>query len=288
MAVQKNFFIFVSDNTINVMAKRGKIVQKTPEEHAQMLVESAIRDKERAIELGNLPLNPTRTFKVGDRVHFGAHREVYVRQVYRDGLYYLCEAIDVQRDRYRPPSNEFHIQSWFEIFPYGCNGNSDFTQKDDLFIRQLNSTVRSLLLMTYAEHAGVDFNVDYQREHVWTLDDKVALIDSIFNNVDIGKFLFTQRHESHPGKYYEVIDGKQRLTALCEFYEDRFQYKGYYFSQLSGMDKDKFQCHGITYGILENPTLKNIYKSFIKMNTCGKPMEHKHIDKVKKMLEDLK
>jgi hypothetical protein len=270
------------------MVKRKQISKITPEEHAQMLVDSAIRDKEMSIERGIMPLNPTRKFNIGDRVHLGAHHEVYVRQIYRDGLYYLCEAIAVQREKNKPPSNEFHVEGWFEILPYGCSGDSKFRQEEDLYIRQSNSSLDSLLFMVYGEHAGVDFNADYQREHVWTLDDKVALIDSIFNNVDIGKFLFTQRRESHPGKYYEVIDGKQRLTALCEFYEDRFQYKGYYFSQLSPLDKNKFLGHGISYGTLENPTLEKIYKSFIKMNTCGKPMDHKHIEKVQKLLNELK
>jgi hypothetical protein len=269
------------------MAKR--ISKITPEEHAQMLVASAIKEMERGLELGILPLNPTRKFNIGDRVHMGAHEEVYVREIYKDGLYYLCEAIGVKRQKDVPPSNELHIEGWYEIWPYGkSNGNSQFRQVEDLYIRNLNGDIDSLLYMVYGSYAGVDFDGEYQREHVWTLEDKEALIDSIFNNVDIGKFLFAQRRESHPGKYYEVIDGKQRLTALCEFFEDRFTYRGYYFSELSFTDKQKFRSHGVAYGYLENPTLENIYKSFIKMNTCGKPMDHKHIDKVKKLLEDLK
>jgi hypothetical protein len=140
----------------------------------------------------------------------------------------------------------------------------------------------------YGTHAGVDFNVEYQRDHVWTLEDKRDLLESIFNNVDIGKFVFVQRDESHRGKYYEILDGKQRLTALREFYEDRFEYKGVVFSRLSAMDKHKILGHPITYGFLENPSERGIYTSFIKLNTCGKPMDHKHIDKVKKLLEDLK
>jgi uncharacterized protein with ParB-like and HNH nuclease domain len=123
---------------------------------------------------------------------------------------------------------------------------------------------------------------------VWQLADKVALIDSIFNNIEIGKFVFVQKHESTQGKYYEVIDGKQRLTAICEFYEDRFKYKGKYFSELSNKDRWKFLNHNISYGYLENPTKEAIYSTFIKMNTCGRPMDTKHIDKVKKLLKEIK
>jgi len=81
-----------------------------------------------------------------------------------------------------------------------------------------------------------------------------------------------------------VLDGKQRLTALREFYEDRFEYNGVVFSRLSGMDKHKILSHPITYGFLENPDKRGIYTSFIKLNTCGRPMSMKHIDKVQQQL----
>jgi uncharacterized protein with ParB-like and HNH nuclease domain len=136
-------------------------------------------------------------------------------------------------------------------------------------------------------HAGVDFDVDYQREHVWTLDDKVALIDSIYNNIDIGKFLFAERSMGHEGKLYEIIDGKQRLTAICEFYEGRFMYNGFYFAELSNADKSKFEGHGIAWGYLQNPTKKAVYETFIKLNTSGRPMKNEDIDKVKKLLDEL-
>ena len=136
-------------------------------------------------------------------------------------------------------------------------------------------------------HPGVDFDVEYQREHVWELTDKVALIDSIFNNIDIGKFVFVQRSFNTREKLYEIIDGKQRLTALREFYEDRFQYKGYFFSELNPVDKNNFENHSIVYGYLENPDKRAIFETFIKLNTTGRPMENKDIQKVKKLLDEL-
>jgi len=266
------------------MAKRK---QKTQEELLQELLERNIADNQRAVDLGLTPPNPTRHFKVGERVNLGAHKEVYVREIHSDGLFYTCEAIGVKRERGRPPVDEFHVQPWHELYKYDSVQETQFTKEDKYHIRQLNSGIDSLLHMVYASHAGVDFDVDYQREHVWELEDKVALIDSIFNNVDIGKIVFVQLREDVEGKYYQVLDGKQRLTALCEFYEDRFPYKGVYFSQLSHRDKHTFKNHGITYGFLENPDKCGIYESFIKLNTCGKPMDHKHIDKVRDLLNKL-
>jgi len=265
------------------MAKKRNVL--TPEEHAEKKLQSELKDIKENLDWGIIPRNPTRKFNIGDRVQWGAHQETYVREIYEDGLYYKLESISVQRDRFNPPSNEFHLLSWVDVFPYNASQPTSFTKKETYFLRLSNTSLDSLLYKVYG--AGVDFDVDYQREHVWELTDKIALIDSIFNNVDIGKFVFVQRNMGHEGKLYEIIDGKQRLTAIQEFYEDRFKYNGFYYSQLSPEDKSKFKNHGITYGYLENPDKRAIFELFIKLNTCGKPMASKHIDKVKKMLNEL-
>ena len=37
----------------------------------------------------------------------------------------------------------------------------------------------------------------------------------------------------------------------------------------------------------DNPNKEAIFDSFIKLNTCGKPMAKKHIDYVKKLMSEL-
>jgi len=265
------------------MTKKKIVID--PQKHAEMLLEREFTEIKENIAFGILPLNPTRFFKVGEQVQFGAHHETYIREIFENGLYYKVESIGVQRERDKPPVNEFYVLGWHDIFPIGCSGQTKFAKKEEHFLSLSNTSLESLLFKVYG--AGVDFDVDYQRDHVWTLADKIALIDSIFNNIDIGKFVFVQRNMGYNGKLYEVIDGKQRLTAIYEFYEDRFQYNGFYYSQLSFEDKNKFKNHGITYGYLENPNKRSIFETFIKLNTCGKPMALKHIDKVKKLLDEL-
>ena len=72
------------------------------------------------------------------------------------------------------------------------------------------------------------------RGNVWDIEDKVKLIDSIFNNIDVGKFAFIKVPYKDNSPSYECLDGKQRVTALIEFYEGRFEYKGlkYYHSNI--------------------------------------------------------
>jgi hypothetical protein len=265
------------------MKKRKKIDSIA---HQESLLQSSIRDIELNIDYGILPLNPTRKFSVGERVCYGAHKETYIREIFRDGLYYRIENINVQRERDKPPANEQQIIEWHDLLPYiDTRKNTSFCKEETYRITQLNSSISSLLNMVY--HSGVDFDVEYQREHVWSLDDKHDLIASIFDNIDIGKFVFIQRLFSFKGKLYKILDGKQRLRTIAEFYEDRFKYNGFYYSELSGMDKNKFENYSVFYGYLINPNKKTIFEAFIKLNTCGKPMAKKHIDRVKKLLDEI-
>lgn len=264
------------------MAKK-KVID--PEKHQKEMMSYELRNIRERLVFGILPKNPTRFFIVDERVQWGALDETYIREVCEDGLYYIIESIAVSRDRYNPPANETRYAEWHEIFKYNQNKPTAFRKEEEHFIRFANSGLNSLLNMVY--FFGVDFDVDYQRDHVWALDDKVALIDSIFNNIDIGKFVFVERNLKYEGKLYEIIDGKQRLTAICEFVEGRFPYKGIYFAEMSNSDKNKITNHGISYGCLQNPTRRAIFETFIKLNTCGRPMENKDIDKVKKLLNEL-
>ena len=247
-----------------------------------------IRECEEAIVNDILTTPPNRrAYKVGQRVQWGNHKETYIREVFKNGMYYLTETIGVVRERNGTPKNEKHIQTWTELLPFQAHKGTSFAKEEKVYIRILNSPLSSLIHMVHAKHAGVDMDVDYQREHVWSKADKIALIDSVFNNIEIGKFVFVQRNMRVAGKLYEILDGKQRLTAITEFVEDRLKYRGYYFSELSYHDQYKFTDTNVSYGYLENPSKEAIFETFIKLNTCGKPMANKHINHVKQLLSEL-
>ena len=257
-----------------------------PEVRKKEMLEQESRDMREKIAVGILPQKPTRFFAIDERVQWGALEETYIRQIYEGGLYYLIESIDVKRYRDQPAENEIRYMEWIDIYKYNNRKPTKFAKPEEHRITMLNSGISSLLNMVY--HSGVDFDVDYQRDHVWTLDDKIALIDSIFNNIDIGKFVFIQRSFGVEGKIYEILDGKQRLTAIAEFVEGRFEYNGCTFADLSSYDKNRFENHPIAWGYLERPTKRAVYETFIKLNTCGRPMKNEDIDKVKNLLKELK
>jgi hypothetical protein len=80
----------------------------------------------------------------------------------------------------------------------------------------------------FKNRSKIDFDPDFQRTaRVWKERDKIFLIDSILNGFDIPKIYvadFTKRNIpslNKRNKDYAVIDGKQRLTAICAFFDNR-------------------------------------------------------------------
>jgi hypothetical protein len=72
---------------------------------------------------------------------------------------------------------------------------------------------------------------EYQRRHRWGVERKSRLIESFLMNVPVPPVFLYERDLAR----YEVMDGRQRLTALSEFYADKFELKGLqYWTELNG------------------------------------------------------
>jgi hypothetical protein len=71
----------------------------------------------------------------------------------------------------------------------------------------------------------------YQRRHRWSVERKSRLIESFLMNVPVPPVFLYERDLAR----FEVMDGRQRLTALREFYADEFELAGLqYWSALDG------------------------------------------------------
>lgn len=83
----------------------------------------------------------------------------------------------------------------------------------------------------YREYREENFVVNrrYQRKLVWTLEEKVRLVDSIINGYPIPLFLFATRTDSAGRKHYEILDGMQRLHSIFSYIENLFDFEGKFF-----------------------------------------------------------
>ena len=231
---------------------------------------------------------PSYFFKVGDKVRYGAMKECVVDEVLYNGKVYGLKCIATNNNYGHSYDYEtYRVAMWTEVRPLE-SGDTTFAENQDVKLYFNNSTIDSLIHKHY--HFGIDFNPDYQRGYVWEQEDKELLIDSVFKNIDIGKFVFIRLSDTewtNRNLGYEILDGKQRLSTLIEFYEDKITYKGKYFNELSWKDKNVFLDHMISVAEVKETDRKTVLKYFLMLNRTGKAMDESHLNEVEQMLKEL-
>ena len=227
--------------------------------------------------LSHIP-EPAYLFNVGDSVRIGCLRDVVIKEVCENGKFYKIE-YSIEHNNYGNPYLETGIESyreWYKLRPFS-KATESLIQNDDVRLQFYNTSIESLFSKSY--YFGVEMNPEYQRDYVWDETDKLKLIDSIFHNIDIGKFCFI--HNGHSSEeMYEILDGKQRMRAILDFYENRFAYKGMYFNDLCPKDQSWFENFSISVAEVEKTDQKTVLKYFLMLNDTGKKMSQEHIQKV--------
>lgn len=244
--------------------------------------------KFRALEyIENLP-DPTYKFNVGDKVSIGNIKDAVILESLENGKVYKIDYTGVNNNYGHPiiKEHETNYWDWLSIRPLQDRIGEGFIKNDDLRLHYSQCQISEIFGKKY--HFGLEMDADYQRDYVWELEDKQKLIDSIFNNVDIGKFVFIHLEwEEHPLNYsYEVLDGKQRINAITEFYENRFAYKGFFFNQLSKREQWHLREYHINVAEISKITKEQKIRYFLLLNTSGKVMDAEHLKNVEKMLEE--
>ena len=64
------------------------------------------------------------------------------------------------------------------------------------------------------EDDDLELNPSYQRDRVWSTSDSQRLVDSVLRGIPLPSIILNQRMNSHD---QEIVDGKQRLTAILRF-----------------------------------------------------------------------
>ena len=279
----------------------------SPEQKEELKKQEAIAHAARSLESGKKELvervewgfikAPTRQFEIGEEVENGAHDHTVIADKDLDGTIYRIE------HKYVTPKDTHGFRragqvvdssrwvAWQDVFkkrtPEELAKIPRFEPVDDVRFNYSQQTISSFHSLVY--YFGMDLNPDYQRELVWDLEDKLKLVDSIFSNVDIGKFAFIRRSYDRTGNstphLYEILDGKQRLSTIIEFMEDRFKWRGFFYSELHNKDQWHFDNYKIAVAETDNMSKEQIYRYFLKLNTGGKPIATEHLDKIEALLK---
>lgn len=79
---------------------------------------------------------------------------------------------------------------------------------------------RNQPLFSFYGDDAVDWVLDapYQRQPVWTLADRLLLMESVFEHLPIGAIYVNRRHWGE--RNIQVVDGQQRIRAIRAFAAD--------------------------------------------------------------------
>jgi len=154
-----------------------------------------------------------------------------------------------------------------------------------------NSLARrmSMQLKSINRNKKIDFDVylpskdkNLQRGLVWNLEQKRELIWSVIIGRNIPDLSFINRYDDT----IEVIDGKQRLNTLLDFYNNKFTIEEdgieYYLKDMSEEYRDLFDKYYINYNEIlewESPYTDDFKVEWFKqINFAGTPQEKEHLD----------
>lgn len=171
------------------------------------------------------------------------------------------------------------------------NINKEVLTKENKWYHTLeftpNMAMKLIDVYRYYLNEEIDLNPFYQRNLVWTKKQKLAYIMAIFKKGIETKPTFIVNVVKN--KKIEVLDGKQRLTTLLDFIEDKIKLEnGKVFSELSEEDKKTILLHQVRYtriikqGYNDDLTNKEKVELFLEINELGTKMDDKHIEKIKK------
>jgi hypothetical protein len=204
---------------------------------------------------------------------------------------------------YNAPRISFYNQDISSLLwraGYDHDKNNSFSQRRKFITDKCAESDRPYI---GTSHGGVDFDPvvkdaegrehHYQRGLVWSLEQKQLLVESVYRQVEIGKFVFRKRSwrsiqknmlaKGH-GYDYDCCDGKQRLDAIVGFVTNAFpDFGGNYFRDLSERAQRCFLGFDrLSYGELdEGTTDKMTLLTFLNLNFAGTPIGEAHTEFVK-------
>lgn len=86
-------------------------------------------------------------------------------------------------------------------------------------------------LERWTERYHLTLDPDFQRGHVWTEEQQIAYVEYLLRGGEVGKVIIVNAPGWKAGKItkVEVVDGKQRLTAMVRFMTNEIKVFGHFF-----------------------------------------------------------
>lgn len=136
--------------------------------------------------------------------------------------------------------------------------------------------------------ARLDMNPEFQRGYVWTEEQKIAYVEFKLRGGEGSDVIYfnCKGWMSNFSGPFVLVDGKQRLSAVLDFLDNKFPVFGdYYYKDFEGrIPSDiwfEFRVNNLT-------SMKEVLNWYIEMNTGGTVHTDAEINKVRQMIENIK
>lgn len=141
----------------------------------------------------------------------------------------------------------------------------------------------------------VDLNPVYQRDLVWTQEQKEHYLINLFESRASIEPTIVQYYEEETGnEIYEVLDGKQRLSTLFDFIDNKISVNGLYFKDLHNDDQKFLMNFSVKYRRIMSEKdsgdldIKTKLQLFYEINLYGTKMSDEDLERVESLLKDTK
>ncbi len=137
----------------------------------------------------------------------------------------------------------------------------------------------------YAEDSGFTMDPEYQRGHVWTMEQRSRYVEHVLQGGETGLEVivnvrnFHSINSSKPRGVAEVLDGKQRLTTLLMFMRDEVRAFGRLASEYEGKPRN---CHVVWKVVDLNPL--EVMRLYVMLNAGGNAHTKEEIDRVRALI----
>ncbi len=153
------------------------------------------------------------------------------------------------------------------------------TQQDITWFLDLNSNKK------------LDLNPEYQRKSIWTPSDREFFLDTVMNNFPCPPIFLHKDIDANGKVTYRVIDGKQRLTSIILFAENKFAlgytdgettpYTGKTFNQLLEEEKKTFWNYMIPVEMVNVDNIAIVRGIFDRLNRNNQRLNAQELRKAR-------
>lgn len=144
----------------------------------------------------------------------------------------------------------------------------------------------------HVKEYGLQLNPKFQRGHVWTEEQQIKWLEFFFRGGKTSRVIYLNYPGWHGGvpdgdyNDFVCVDGLQRLTAIRRFMNGEIPIFGSYINEFE--DRMSVVSDSIKVNINNLKSEKEVLQWYVDMNAGGTPHTDEEIERVKKMISEMK